>query len=561
MKSKFQIMLFMLFAFALFSLNTNAVYALENEEEVNSQVVEVPLEEEEETTPTIKTEENNDETVLLMSNSETSETTDDQRKEETDKAFAKLKETIDSVKEIKVSFTEEEITNAFVNHDYSVINNLYNELNSKVNEQIGNNITLVYCDVNVMNDIHDAIIYSAYEDVELDVYVSYTTNYERPINIIYADSDKHDADLDKKADQTVQAGRELITVDLGNEEEMNQYTEEVVYEMLDKKVDSLLKDSGFTKVTIYDKEFYNYYNDDGTKILEKHAYESFYLIKDNLNYGYLDMNISIIYKVTIPEDVIDEEDAYIEAASNRIKQYLVKVGEIEESEEIIIENYMGIFSVYKKGTSINEVNAIEDDEEDDYGDWLIDIVIGKDNKKLLLADGLLVGQNELIWAEVVDEELLKQVEKEGYYYNYFFAYNNITKDTFKEMEDSVKEKGYTVWKSYLISSNRHFDTITLTFSVGEENNNKEIFVLHKKSDGTYEEFKGVVKNGMFDVVVSEFSPFVVGLGDVVKEETIEVSLSRPLDNEPKTGNEIYLSQAFILATLSLGSIFVLRKRM
>ena len=193
----------------------------------------------------------------------------------------------------------------------------------------------------------------------------------------------------------------------------------------------------------------------------------------------------------------------------------------------------------------------------------MDIIIGKSWDKLLLANGLLVNQNEKVWAFEIDEEYLKSLDDVENYNNFYYYNNDIDKNAYTEMQNKVKEKGYTVWKTYLISSNRHFDKRTLTFSVGEENNNREIYVLHKKSDGTYEEFNGVVKNGIFEIEVSEFSPFVVGLGNVVKDEVKvgNASVTRALDNEPKTGNETYISFAALLAALSLGSILILKKRM
>lgn len=549
MKSKFQIAMFLLLISAVFSLNINVVYAMENEE-VNNEVTEV-------------TEEDASLETLATNDEEQEEAA---KKEAADKAFARLKAIIDKVEVIKSNRSEEDVTNLFNSNDYSKRQELYNELTSEVRNQLGEDSSLVYLEVYVSNDIHDATIYATYLDNESNIYVHYSTNYERPVRIVYTDTDKHEKDLDAKADQIVQNSNELITVDLGNEEEMNKYTEEEMGKILDDKIDALLKDTGFTKTIRYEKDFYEYKNDDNDKVYEKHIDESFYLTKDNLNYGYINAGINIYFKVTIPNEVKDEEDAYVEVATKNIREYLVKNSFIEESDKIEINNEAGIFSVYKVGNfddeNIKRSIAIDEEDDEEYY-WLIDVVIGKDNKMLLIANGLLVNQNENVWAFEVDEEYLKSLDEEQYFDNYYYYNNSVDKNTFVEMQDKVKEKGYTVWKTYLISSNRHFDKRTLTFSVGEENNNREIYVLHKKSDGTYEEFNGVVKNGIFEIEVSEFSPFVVGLGNVVKEEVKveDASVTRALDNEPKTGNETYISFAALLAALSLGSILVLKKRM
>ena len=549
MKSKFQIAMFLLLISAVFSLNINVVYAMENEE-VNNEVTEV-------------TEEDASLETLATNDEEQEEAA---KKEAADKAFARLKAIIDKVEVIKSNRSEEDVTNLFNSNDYSKRQELYNELTSEVRNQLGEDSSLVYLEVYVSNDIHDATIYATYLDNESNIYVHYSTNYERPVRIVYTDTDKHEKDLDAKADQIVQNSNELITVDLGNEEEMNKYTKEEMGKILDDKIDALLKDTGFTKTIRYEKDFYEYKNDDNDKVYEKHIDESFYLTKDNLNYGYINAGINIYFKVTIPNEVKDEEDAYVEVATKNIREYLVKNSFIEESDKIEINNEAGIFSVYKVGNfddeNIKRSIAIDEEDDEEYY-WLIDVVIGKDNKMLLIANGLLVNQNENVWAFEVDEEYLKSLDEEQYFDNYYYYNNSVDKNTFVEMQDKVKEKGYTVWKTYLISSNRHFDKRTLTFSVGEENNNREIYVLHKKSDGTYEEFNGVVKNGIFEIEVSEFSPFVVGLGNVVKDEVKvgNASVTRALDNEPKTGNETYISFAALLAALSLGSILVLKKRM
>ena len=547
MKSKFQIAMFLLLISAVFSLNINVVYAMENEE-VNNEVTEV-------------TEEDASLETLAINDEEQEEAA---RKEAADKAFAKLKAIIDKVEVIKSNRSEEEVTNLFRNDDYSVRQALYDELTLDVKNQLGEDSSLVYLDVNVSSDIHDASIYATYVDNESNIYVHYATNYEKPVKVVYTDTDKHEKDLDAKADQIVQNSNELITVDLGNEEEMNKYTEEEMGKILDDRINALLKDTGFTKNNRYERDFYEYKIDDNDKTYEKHIYESFYLTKDNLNYGYVNANVDVYFKLTIPNEIKDEEDAYIDAAKKDIKEYLVKNSIIEESDELEINNQNGVFSIFKieENGNIKRSTAITEEDDEEY-EWLMDIIIGKSWDKLLLANGLLVNQNEKVWAFEIDEEYLKSLDDVENYDNFYYYNNEIDKNTYTEIQNKVKEKGYTVWKTYHISSGNHFDKIVLTFSLGEENNNREIYILHKKSNGVYEEFNGVVKNGLFEIEVTEFSPFVVGLGNVVKDEVKvgNASVTRALDNEPKTGNETYISFAALLAALSLGSILVLKKRM
>lgn len=107
--------------------------------------------------------------------------------------------------------------------------------------------------------------------------------------------------------------------------------------------------------------------------------------------------------------------------------------------------------------------------------------------------------------------------------------NNIAKtnSTYTEMSNKLKAKGYNnIFGAYelkLSSGTIDKDGLKIRFDLGTQNNGKEAIVLHKKHNGTYEEFTKTVKDGKIDITVNELSPFMVALkGD------------RKLDNEPKT---------------------------
>jgi len=86
---------------------------------------------------------------------------------------------------------------------------------------------------------------------------------------------------------------------------------------------------------------------------------------------------------------------------------------------------------------------------------------------------------------------------------------------YEELQNKIKEKGYNkIFNSYelkLKSGNIGENGLTITFSLGENNNGKRAIVLHKKHNGTYEEFVKTVENGKIAITVTELSPFIIGM--------------------------------------------------
>ena len=71
-----------------------------------------------------------------------------------------------------------------------------------------------------------------------------------------------------------------------------------------------------------------------------------------------------------------------------------------------------------------------------------------------------------------------------------------------------------------------YKDMKVSFNLGSNYNGKEVKILHKKSDNTYETFTAKVENGKATITVNEFSPFMIALN--------ENTSNRQLDNEPKT---------------------------
>ena len=137
--------------------------------------------------------------------------------------------------------------------------------------------------------------------------------------------------------------------------------------------------------------------------------------------------------------------------------------------------------------------------------------------------------------------------------------NNIdsNNDTYTEMQNELNKKGYsniiTAYELTLVEGTIN-GKLSVSIPVDTKYNGKEVVILHKKADGSYEEFTTTVSNGKANIEVTELSPFMVALKDGGSTAT-EVS------NNAQTGsiNIILLS---ILSVLSLSGIIylVVRKK-
>lgn len=135
-------------------------------------------------------------------------------------------------------------------------------------------------------------------------------------------------------------------------------------------------------------------------------------------------------------------------------------------------------------------------------------------------------------------------------------------NVYKEMVSKLTEKGYTnIFAGYELKLQENYDgDIPVTFSLGTENNGKQAMILHKKADGSYEEFIKTVKDGKIDITVSELSPFMIALTDTTNTNNANDNNTndKKLDNEPKTGVADYTIFASAVALISLGGIVTLK---
>lgn len=129
---------------------------------------------------------------------------------------------------------------------------------------------------------------------------------------------------------------------------------------------------------------------------------------------------------------------------------------------------------------------------------------------------------------------------------------------YKEMVTKAAQKGYEiVFRAYelkLLKGNVA-NGVNVIFEVGTNNNGKQAIVLHRKADGTYEEFEKVVEDGKVEITVNEFSPFLVAIKEVEESKTAK------LDDEPKTGETSYVVLASVMIVVSLVGISLCKKKM
>ena len=101
-----------------------------------------------------------------------------------------------------------------------------------------------------------------------------------------------------------------------------------------------------------------------------------------------------------------------------------------------------------------------------------------------------------------------------------------------------------------------YKDMKVPFNIGSNYNGKEVQILHKKKDNTYEIFKTTVADGKATITVSEFSPFMIALSDTTN--TNNSTSDKKLDDEPKTGVADYTIFASVIALISLGGIVTLK---
>lgn len=350
--------------------------------------------------------------------------------------------------------------------------------------------------------------------------------------------------------------------------EATDNTKEVGTETVKEEVETLLKNKNFyfdTKANLYRSPNFDIYidleNTNTVEVSDKYVIETLtkYLndnsikisyigssgditggtatcniYKDDNYYGIICFDFTTILEITVPENVENTEKAIKSYGIDKIKTSL----SIEDN--ISLEKISGYWY---------EVNP--------YGSKAI----------IKKAEGTPIGNN--IFVDNLQEGANVTVAVK----------ENTT------MEAELKNKGYSnILGSYelkLEGATTLSSPINVTFNVGTEHNNKTVYILHQKQNGTYENFEQKVVNGKVTITVSELSPFVLGLKEestdntqteTPKEEQPQEPTTTPdttpqettkehiKDETPKTGsNDIVIIISSILSILSIAVIAIVKK--
>lgn len=122
-------------------------------------------------------------------------------------------------------------------------------------------------------------------------------------------------------------------------------------------------------------------------------------------------------------------------------------------------------------------------------------------------------------------------------------------ETYKEMLKELQNVGLSnIIDCYdLTAYGTTSNNMKVSFNIGSDYNGKEVKILHKKHDGTYETLTSAVENGKASVIVSEFSPFMIALNETNNATTT------PVNNAPNNAQTSSLD-IVLYSTLAIGSL-------
>ena len=242
------------------------------------------------------------------------------------------------------------------------------------------------------------------------------------------------------------------------------------------------------------------------------------IFKNDIFYTNVTLDTVNDFIVTLPNNIENSEDKYIDYAKSKIKS------EMNINENLDIKKISGYWY---------EIN-----------NWDASLIIKK-------TEGAYIGNNIFV------DNLAKGV--------------NVTVTTKENdtMKTEIKNKGYTnILGSYeltLEGADTLVNPIDITFNVGTEYNGKTVYILHQKKNGTYENFEKKVTDGKVTITVSELSPFVLGVKEEITETdnttTEETTNKGEKDETPKTGTIDILGYVLLVSVLSGIGIVALEKNL
>lgn len=266
-----------------------------------------------------------------------------------------------------------------------------------------------------------------------------------------------------------------------------------------------------------------------------------YFFKNDVLYGAKATWYTEAISITVPEEVAETTSAYVEYALPIVKEFLkandpeanpdtIKLkgtilAEREETEPRVEKDYY--YPVDKNG----EISTIDDSIDPKVASFVYD-----NNYQSKFFEVVDINDDDCYYGDVIIQKAPKKetvvtekVTIKGELPTGTSIISETIEDaTLEEMSNHLKELGIKeVLSSFELKVNGNLDgnTVDISFDIGKEYENRTVYILHQKHDGTYEDFRRKVENGTVTITVNEFSPFVIALED------------RSLDDEPKTGIE------------------------
>lgn len=127
-------------------------------------------------------------------------------------------------------------------------------------------------------------------------------------------------------------------------------------------------------------------------------------------------------------------------------------------------------------------------------------------------------------------------------------------EIYKTMAKELKNKGFiNILGCYELEAyGPTTNNMKVSFNLGSNYNGKEVQILHKKKDNTYEIFKTRVSDGKVEITVRELSPFMIALSD----STIIENVNKAPNNAQTSSMDIVLYSILILGSL-VGITYIL----
>ena len=362
-------------------------------------------------------------------------------------------------------------------------------------------------------------------------YLGEEMNYSHELKVIYADSDNHDSELDEKANEITDKTF-AITNYVDYKEFVKVENQEELKKLLDEAIKGIEGISEYSLETLQENIFKMNEDDPFSTIFREDV-----LYKGDAVYAYLMSSMGTLYKVDVPEGTANNHTAYMNAVKDDVKAFFESKG--YKDVHFDVDDTDGKLYVY----------YTPDEDEEDADPYIVTLYMIKDKDHFLIAKNLFVStidynNNFMRWGY---SYALSEITDDMDWYISDYIKNSIAL-----MKETLEGEGFEFFDGYEIDGYiKPGKTVTLTFTVGTENNNRKFKVLHKKADGTTETFEGVVKDGQFSIEVTETSPFAVGLGEVVKAQ----------NNNPQTFDPIMASVLIlVLSTIGLvGSALYFKK--